>query len=402
MRVLKRVVVCCIVFVAFAGWCDVSRSARVGAVVTNDFDVADFAVCFKAVEASSTNAIFQFREEGPRFTYVIDDAELRSNSPGERISLSVRQRLKVVERHFGLVIEGFEGAESRGFMLTKYFDARSFGRGVTFWTGRMLLASRDRNIKSGDIVIVGARELEAELLESHKGGLHAPEIEALFEDLAKAYKSKDVDRIKKIAGNSAERWLRWLDGNEQLGSIVIVTCSTNNAVVKSKVTLLGRGDDPYAFDAKYTMSKIDGAYCIENMEVSDGWNRLFDATVETSSRLIKAINERNLSSVRELLYYCETNDVSVALAERGMLWVKNAIDNGVRISENRMKVQCEGGKYMIGLISVPEVPGGTNIMRKVYFRSGHIQRDAMAEDPILKMGFHEWLKAKYGGQQGQT
>ena len=394
MRVLKRVVVCCIVFVAFAGWCDVSRSARVGAVVTNDFDVADFAVCFKAVEASSTNAIFQFREEGPRFTYVIDDAELRSNSPGERISLSVRQRLKVVERHFGLVIEGFEGAESRGFMLTKYFDARSFGRGVTFWTGRMLLASRDRNIKSGDIVIVGARELEAELLESHKGGLHAPEIEALFEDLAKAYKSKDVDRIKKIAGNSAERWLRWLDGNEQLGSIVIVTCSTNNAVVESKVTLLGRGDDPYAFDAKFTMSKIDGAYCIENMEVPDGWNRLFDATVETSSRLIKAINERNLSSVRELLYYCETNDVSVALAERGMLWVKNAIDNGVRISENRMKVQCEGGKYMIGLISVPETPGGTNVVRKVYFRGGLIQKDAMAEDPILKMGFREWLKAK--------
>ena len=50
---------------------------------------------------------------------------------------------------------------------------------------------------------------------------------------------------------------------------------------------------------------------------------------------------------------------------------------------------------MIGLISVPETPGGTNVVRKVYFRGGLIQKDAMAEDPILKMGFHEWLKAKY-------
>ena len=390
MRVLKRVIVCCIVFVAFAGWCDVARSARVGAVVTNDFDVADFGPCFKAVEPSSTNVIFQFREDGPRFTYEIDDAGLRASSPGERISLSVRQRLKVAERHFGLVIEGFEDAESRGFMLTKYFDARSFGRGVTFWTGRMLLASRDRNIKNGEIVIVGAG-----LLESRKGGLHAPEIEALFEDLAKAYKARDVERLKKTAGNSSERWLRWLDGNEELGSIVIVACSADDAVVRAKVTLLGRGDDPYAFDAKFTMGKINGAYCIEDMEVADGWNRLFDATVETSSKLIKAINGRDLSSVRELMYCCETNDVSIVLAERGLHWVKAAIDNGVRIGESRMKVQCEGGKRMIGLISVPEMPGGTNIMRKVYFRGGRIQRDAMAEDPILKMGFHEWLKAKY-------
>lgn len=318
---------------------------------------------------------------------------MRRCERGERVCLSIGQKLRIADRHAGLVVKGFSDEESSGFLLTRYNDSRSFGRGVEVWTGRLLLASRDREIKDGDVVIEWTRNSRHGL--SSVGAVEASELKMFFKGLVEAYNSGDIERIKKMTGNSAERWLRWLDGKERLVGVEVVGCSTDDArEVWAKVTLLGCGDDPYSFEAKIAMRKDEGAYRIEDMELSDGWNRLFDATIETSEKLIKSINDRDLTAVQGLIYRCGSNDFNAVLAERGLTWVKEAMDNGIKIPERRMKVQGTSGNCMLGQISIPDQDGGTNVMRRIVFVGGKIQRDDMAENPVSKMSFKEWLKVQ--------
>ena len=391
IRVFRKhvaIVGCFLAAVCYGG-----RPPRFGAVVTNDFTAADLELCFKGVETTSTNAVFQFRDDGPCFSYEIDEEGMRRCERGERVCLSIGQKLRIADRHAGLVVKGFSDEESSGFLLTRYNDSRSFGRGVEVWTGRLLLASRDREIKDGDVVIEWTRNSRHGL--SSVGAVEASELKMFFKGLVEAYNSGDIERIKKITGNSAERWLRWLDGKERLGGVEVVGCSTDDArEVLAKVTLLGYGDDPHSFEAKIAMRKDEGAYRIEGMELSDGWNRLFDATIETSEKLIKSINDRDLTAVQGLIYRCGSNDFNAVLAERGLTWVKEAMDNGIKIPERRMKVQGTSGNCMLGQISIPDQNGGTNVMRRIVFVGGKIQRDDMAENPASKMSFKEWLKVQ--------
>ncbi len=373
--------------------CYGGRPPRFGAVVTNDFTTADLELCFKGVVTTSTNAVFQFRDDGPRFSYEIDEEGMRRCEPGERVRLSIGQKLRIADRHAGLVVKGYSDEESSGFLLTRYNDSRSFGRGVEFWTGRLLLTSRDREIKDGDMVIERAMDSRHGL--SSVEGVEASELKMFFKSLGEAYNSGDLERIKKMSGNSAERWLRWHDGEEKLGGVEVVGhLPSDTREVVAKVTLLGRGDDPYSFEAKFTMHKDEGAYRIEDMELFDGWNSLFDSTIETSVKLIKAINDCDLNAVRGLFYRCGSNDFTAVLAERGLTWVKEAMDNGVKISERRMKVKGTSGRCMLGCISIPDQDGRTNVVRRIVFVGGKIQRDYMAENSASKMNFKEWLKVQ--------
>lgn len=394
MTICKIRMVCVIVGCLVCAVCYGEHLPRFGAVVTNDFTVADLELCFKKVETSLTNAVFQFRDDGPVFFYEVDEAGVRRCERGERISLSVAQRLRIVDRHAGLSVDGYFDDGSRGFLLTRYDDSRSFGRGVRFWTGRLLLSSRDMDVKAGDVVIVGAGDPHRGLASVR--GTYASELKMFFDGLVKAYLSGDVDRINGMSGNSAEKWLRWLDGGEKLGGVEVVGCSTNDELeVLARITLLGCGDDPYSFDAKFSMRKDEGSFRIEDMELFDGWNRLFDATVETSAKLIKAINNRDIYSVRNLVSRCEGCDFNAVLAERGLTWIKSAMDAGIKIAEKRMKVQWTNGNLMVGRILIPDLKGGTNISRRIVFVGGKIKCDAMAENPATKMDFKDWLNAQY-------
>lgn len=208
------------------------------------------------------------------------------------------------------------------------------------------------------------------------------ELSCFFEKLTSAFNSKDVEWLKSKTGKSGRLWLLWLNGGEKLGKVEIAECSTRGVTnVTAKVGVVGGARGARSFDAVFTMRKLDGEYSIEDMSLpeSDRLNRDFDASVDASKKLIAAINEGDLSKVQELILCEGAAELETELSERGLNWIKEAIDNRVTIPDTRMRVRRVGNKKLVGSVLVPCAPNGTNVLRQVLFKGSKIDR----EEPII-------------------
>ena len=63
-----------------------------------------------------------------------------------------------------------------------------------------------------------------------------------------------------------------------------------------------------------------------------------------------------------------------------MSWSKESIDKGVTAPKFNMSTSRDGRDTISGRLYVPCAPGGTNIMRKVVFKDGKIDRAAPREE----------------------
>lgn len=193
-------------------------------------------------------------------------------------------------------------------------------------------------------------------------------IEIFFDDFVNAYNNHDIERVKLLAGKTAPHWIRWIKGPERMGEVKIVECTTNGTLnVTAKMSVLGGKDELRTFDAVFKMRMIDGSYCIEEMSLpeSDGKNLQMIASARTSERLIKCINNGDLIGVKGVLEYDDNADFEIELANRGLIWIKQAIDDRVKILSKGMAIQRMANGELEGCVSVPCAPNGTNIIRKV-------------------------------------
>jgi len=209
-------------------------------------------------------------------------------------------------------------------------------------------------------------------------------VKTFFEEFKNAFNSKDIERVRKMSGNSSKRWLRWMQGKEKLGEVGINSWFTNieqKVTVSAKVNVSGSDKGPYAFDAVFTLRKDRGIYSIEDMALpkSENLNQEFDKAVAVGKRLIVAINDRDLNAAKETVSFGNAADFESELAIRGLSWIKNAIDHRVTIPEESMIMSRDGKEMLVGRVKVPCAPDGTNILRKVIFMAGKIDRAAPRE-----------------------
>ena len=390
--------VLCIVFGLPNGFAGV-HIPRMGAVVTNDLSVSEFKSCFETVETSATNLVLVLKGNVNGLRYEVSSSgEANMCRGGEKICLGINQALCVGDgRHVSLVVKGYADDATTGFELVKVFDARAFGRGIAILYGRLLLRSKNREIRENDIVIVGAKELNLSVGGLRVDSTEIGKIKSFFKDLVETYNKKDINRLKKLSGGAYERLSRWMDADELLGGVDVLGCHEGDAIaVSAEITLLGRGDDPYTFPVTIVLIENEGTYQVEEISLSDRWNRLLDKTIEASEALIKAINQRDLIAVKGLLYDGRNGDLVKILSERGLMWIKAAVDRHVEILQSRMVVKCVLGKQMVGEIPVPCGKGGTNIIRRVVFVGGKIKCADDIERRGTKMEFSEWLKTRQG------
>ena len=208
-------------------------------------------------------------------------------------------------------------------------------------------------------------------------------INACFSEFKKAFNNREIEKVKNMTGKSARRWTRWMDGDDKIDRIEIVDLSFGSTTnVLAKVSVLGANKGQRNFDARFVIAtKTDGTYVIENMSLpeSDLRNSLFEDSVKTSKALIKAINDRDISRVKELIACGRDANIEKELHERGLVWIKEAIDSGIKISGDRMSVQRNGG-IIVGRLSVPSMAGGTNVVRQISFKGAKIERDVPIVD----------------------
>ena len=406
MNITKAMMVVSVIVTTWSVLGERTFVPRMAAVVTNDFSLADLDPYFGSIDVSSTNIVLRFRDKVPKLHYVVDDKfEDLVSEPGVRVALGTDHTFGIADgRHAKLIIRGFAEKDVKGFELTSVFDARSFGRGVAVRYGRLLLPNEDTRSGTGELKIIGAKALRTrEPSDMPDADVRA--IKQMFADLVAAYGSHDIDRLKCLTGDSIERWLRWMDGEEKLGGVEVVRCLAGEPVrVSAEITLLGAGDDPYPFPVSFSLRRVDGCrYCIVDMTLAaaDRWNRLLDSTIETTEKLINAINSGDLAAVGELLYQASSQDLETELSGRGLLWIKEAVEQGVEIPARRMAVRCVDGRWMEGSVSVPNVSSSSNILRRVVFVGSKIQRDARVANPRVDGDFNDWLKARLGrGRDG--
>ena len=215
-------------------------------------------------------------------------------------------------------------------------------------------------------------------------------VKTFFEEFKNAFNSKDIERVRKMSGNSSKRWLRWMQGKEKLGEVGINSWFTNieqKVTVSAKVNVSGGDKGPYAFDAVFTLRKDRGIYSIEDMALpkSDNLNQEFDKAVAVGKRLIVAINDRDLNAAKETVSFGNAADFESELAIRGLSWIKNAIDHRVTIPEESMIMSRDGKEMLVGRVKVPCAPDGTNILQKVIFMAGKIDRAAPRDETGVEL-----------------
>ena len=376
-----------------------AQISRRYAVVTNDFTMSDFNSWFKKVETTPTNVVLTFKDDIQKLYREISEAdEVNVCRGGDVVLLRTDQKLFVGDgRHVKLEVRGFANDDAVGFELIQSFDARSFGRGVSVRYGR-LLCSPDRKVRDGDVVIIGASELNRAGEKSNVDPVRLDGLRKFFREYVDTYNIKDVDKLEQLAGDSFGRLMRWMDAGELLGGVEVRCCHGSDVIeVSTEVTLLGRGDDPYTFPVVFKMRENANGFFVEDMLLSpaDGGNRALDSAVDASEKLVAAINERDIQSVGNLLYDCKSGDLDKALLDRGLSWIKEAIDHKVEITQRHTVVRCASGGRMVGEVPVPCRLGGTNIVRRVVSVGAKIKCGDDGVRRCVDMSFPEWLKNKY-------
>ena len=153
--------------------------------------------------------------------------------------------------------------------------------------------------------------------------------------------------------------------------------------VFAKVPIVENDGKSRLYEVLFTLKKNDGSYSIQNMVEPKVGKRNQEGreAFETVRKLVTAINAHDMGSARELLSFKDAADFEKELSSRGLVWIKEMIENKVTIPEGCIGAGYEERNRLIGSIDAPVVFGGANILRRFYFNDGKIDRAAPAVPP---------------------
>ena len=207
-------------------------------------------------------------------------------------------------------------------------------------------------------------------------------IKGFFEDFREAFNAKDVERVKKMSGNTWNHWSKAInEGRFESVEILDITVGNQTNVI-AKCVAVDSKNRTYPAEVVFTMKQEDGVYSIEKMRFPESERRSkeLDKGMGAIEKLIEAINKRDLDSVKGLVSFGDADDFEAELSSRGLSWIKESIDNGVKAPKFNMSTSRDGRDTITGRLYVPCEPGGTNIKRKVVFKDGKIDRAAPREE----------------------
>lgn len=208
------------------------------------------------------------------------------------------------------------------------------------------------------------------------------EIAAFFKDFGEALNTKDAERVKKMSGETWKQWVEAMDDGgrfETFDVLGVTTGEQTNAVVKCKV--VAKSGRAKTGEVVFTMKSVEGVYSIDKIIDPAGERRRkeFKDACHTLLQFATSINNRSMESVKAVVSFADVLDFDAELSARGLSWIKEAVDNDVKIAQEGMGVSREGKDIISGRICVPDLLGGTNILRKVIFKGSKIDRAAQME-----------------------
>lgn len=215
-------------------------------------------------------------------------------------------------------------------------------------------------------------------------------IKTFFNDVKEAVNAKDAERVKKMSGETWKQWVEAMADGERFETFDVLNITTGeqtNAVVRCKV--VDRSGRAKTGEVVFVMKNVGGVYSIDKIidPVGEHRRKEFKDACHTLLQLITSINNRSKESVKAVVSFADAPDFDAELSARGLSWIKEAVDNDVKIAQEGMGVSREGKDIISGRICVPDVLGGTNILRKVIFKGSKIDRAAPREktkEEILK------------------
>ena len=203
-----------------------------------------------------------------------------------------------------------------------------------------------------------------------------------FHDFQDAFNSKDVDRVRILSGNTWDYWKGTIDEGK-FASIEILDIRMRPATnVVTRCVAVGEDGISYPAEVVFTMGKVSGSYCIEKIAfptVERMNKELIDAK-ETIFHLIAAINSRDYSNVKGFVSFGDAADFEADLSARGLSWIKEAIDNRIMVPRVNISTSRDENDVITGCLNVPCAPDGTNVLRKVVFKNGKIDRAAPRDE----------------------
>ena len=208
-------------------------------------------------------------------------------------------------------------------------------------------------------------------------------IKAFFADFKDAFNAKDVDRVKKMSGDTWKQWQEAMNDDGRFDALEVLSITAGkqtNAVVNC--TIVATSGRANSGEVVFTMKCVGGIYSIDKTTDPGGESRNneFKGACRTLMQLITSINNCSMESVKTTVSFADALDFDSELTARGLSWIKDAVDNDVKISQKGIGVSREGKDIISGLIYVPDVLGGTNILRKVMFKGSKIDRATPREE----------------------
>lgn len=222
---------------------------------------------------------------------------------------------------------------------------------------------------------------------AYGGGQQLPEndgdaIKAFFNDFKEAFNAKDVKRVKQMSDGTWDHWSKAINEG-MLESVEILDITTDKQTnVITKCIAVDDKKMTYPAEVVFTLKHDGGVYSIEKMRFPESERRHeeFDNALKRIGQLSAAINNCDFGAVKSLVSFGDAADFEAELSARGLSWVKDAIDNRIKVPSVNMGVSRDGKDVITGRLNVPCARGGTNVLRKVVFKNGKIDRAAPREE----------------------
>lgn len=202
-------------------------------------------------------------------------------------------------------------------------------------------------------------------------------VKKFFQDFEKAYKSGDFTKIKEMSGSTWRSWSRLIEAKTELESIKVADVEFKDKITASaEVSVLDAKKGRLTDTGRFIMKKNASGYCIDQaVNHSEGE---VDDIMCSLNEMIAAINAKDFKKVKQTLTFGDAADFEQQLALRGLMWIKEAVDTGVTIPKS-VGVHKVGGRFVAYDIKVPIGEGGTNVIKKVSFKNGKIDRAARSK-----------------------
>ena len=241
--------------------------------------------------------------------------------------------------------------------------------------------------------------LASEVVQQHLPSSDESEIKSFFCKLRESCNAKDVEEVKRLAGESWRTWVESVNGEERIDSIEVVSISyVNTTNVITRITVLKKSGVSQTEEVWFKLSKTDAGYIVEQMEIPRVAKREIEMknALDKLRILINAINGHDIALIKSIVSFDDAPQFDNELSARGLWWIKDVIAADVKVPTSGCSVRRKETDDIVGIIQVPcRSEGTSNCTYRVLFEGDKIDRAEPAVDPVSEAmkKFYEWKKA---------